>query len=94
MYGKSNAVYRANNNKIGANNDAANQSKKMRHSITLRMSKKSKRERNAANDNAKHRRLSETDGDTDKEESRETIESAQCFNHWDHLSTTASNYPC
>jgi hypothetical protein len=65
MYGKFNAVYRANNNKIGANNDAANQSKTMRHSIALRMSKKNKKEQNDASDNAKRRRLSEADGDTD-----------------------------
>ena len=43
MYGKFHAVYRNMDNEIGANNDAANQSKKMRHSITFRMSKKSKK---------------------------------------------------
>ena len=46
------------------------------------MSKKNKKEQNAANDNAKHRRLSETEGDTDKEESGETIKSAQCLNRF------------
>ena len=65
--------------------NAAHQSKKMTHSITLRMSRKNKKEQIAANDNAKHRRLSETDGDT-------VFNLLQSF--WDHLSTTASNPPC
>ena len=57
----------------------------MTHSIILRMLRKNKKEQIAANDNAKHRRLSETDGDT-------VFNLLQSF--WDHLSTTASNPPC